>query len=173
MVFPSPRKCYINLRQGSTSSARPCDTLILHAPKLPVTSVKNIPLQLLLPQDALIPQLTLKLMTNSQPGRNFKVNRLLIQYLLRQLWLLKREHVVLNAKGLNWLYGLEPLMLLLALLRLFMYPKITLMLLQHCLQRGNTWQEAKPLPPLHLVEQGSQVNLSKVPPRLTPRFRAA
>jgi hypothetical protein len=123
---------------GSASSAKHWVTPLLHAIKLSVTSAKRVLHHLLLPLDALIPQLTLKQLKNSQPGRKFKVNQQWTQWLLRQLWLLTRVQVVLYVSGKSWLYKQDPLMLLLALLKSFRYLKIALQLPQHRLQGGNT-----------------------------------
>jgi hypothetical protein len=113
---------------GSASSAKHWVTPLLHAIKLSVTSAKRVLHHLLLPLDAPIPQLTLKQLKNSQPGRKFKVNQQWTQWLLRQLWLLTRVQVVLYVSGKSWLYKQDPLMLLLALFKSFRYLKIALQL---------------------------------------------
>jgi hypothetical protein len=67
------------------SSAKHWDTPLQYATQLPVISEKSIPQLLLLPLDALTPQLTLKLLHNSHPGRNLMVNHRLTQWQLRRL----------------------------------------------------------------------------------------
>jgi hypothetical protein len=124
-----PRFCKQCKTLGHSTSA--CNKAFSHKRK------KSPPLPLL-PLDALIPQLTLKQLKNSQPGRKFKVNQQWTQWLLRQLWLLTRVQAFLYVSGQSWLYKQDPLMLLLALLKSFRYLKIALQLPQHRLQGGNT-----------------------------------
>jgi hypothetical protein len=85
-----PRFCKQCKTLGHSTSA--CNKAFSHKRK------KSPPLPLL-PLDALIPQLTLKQLKNSQPGRKFKVNQQWTQWLLRQLWLLTRVQAVLYVSG--------------------------------------------------------------------------
>jgi hypothetical protein len=91
----------MNHYHGFANSAGPGDTQLLLAPTNPATNAISTPRQLLLPLDVLALQLKLQLLRNNLLGKNLKVSQGLIQCLLRQLWLWKREQLVLGASGPN------------------------------------------------------------------------